>query len=75
MKQIDNKGISYWYAIISLTFIIIGAVIGILANMGIFEQTINSGNLPLFNTYVVGSIIAFILVIIGVLILVFGHRS
>jgi len=43
--------------------------------MGIFEQTISSEVLPLLNTYVVGSIVAFILVVIGILVLVFGHRS
>ncbi len=71
----DTKAISYLYAIIGLTSIITGVIIGILANMGLFEQTITPEVLPLFNTYVIGSIIAFILVLIGVLILVFGHRS
>ena len=71
----DTKGISYWYAIIGLIFIIAGVVIAIFANMGIFEQTIDSDVLPALNTYVVGSIVAFILVLIGVLVLVFGHRS
>lgn len=71
----DTKAISYFYAIIGLTSIITGVIIGILANMGLFEQTITSEVLPLFNTYIIGSIIAFILVLIGVLILVFGHRS
>ncbi len=71
----DTKGISYWYAIIGLIFIISGVVIGIFTNMGIFEQTIDSDVLPVLNTYVVGSIVAFILALIGVLVLVFGHRS
>ena len=73
--KMNSKGISYWFAVIGLAFIIIGAIVGILANMGTFEQTINSETLPLFNTYVVGSIIAVILVLIGVLVMVFGHRS
>ena len=71
----NTKAITYWYAIIGLIFIIVGATIGVLANMGIFEQTITSDVLPLLNTYVVGSIVAFILVLIGVLVLVFGSRS
>jgi len=71
----NTKGITYWYAIIGLAFIITGIAIGIFANMGIFEQTISSEVLPLLNTYVVGSIVAFILVVIGILVLVFGHRS
>ena len=73
--KMDTKAISYFYVIIGLAFIITGIIIGILANMGLFEQTITSKVLPLFNTYVIGSIVAFILVLIGVLVLVFGHRS
>ena len=71
----DTRAISYFYVIIGLTSIIVGVLIGILANMGLFEKTITSEVLPLFNTYVIGSIVASILVLIGVLILVFGHRN
>ena len=71
----NTKAISYVYLIIGLTFILAGIAIGILANMGIFEQTITSEVLPLFNTYVMGSILTFLLVLIGVLVLVFGHRN
>ena len=71
----NTKAITYWYAIIGLIFIIAGAAIGIIANMGIFEQTITSEALPLLNTSVAGSIIAFIFVLIGILVLVFGSRS
>ena len=71
----NTKAISYVYLIIGLTFILVGIAIGILANLGIFEQTITSEVLPLFNTYVMGSILTFLLVLIGVLVLVFGHRN
>ena len=71
----DTKGISYGYAIIGLIFIITGVIIGTLANTGTFEQAINSEALPALNTYVLGSIVAFILVLCGILLLVFGHRS
>ncbi|MBK5133463.1 hypothetical protein JJE00_03435 [Candidatus Bathyarchaeota archaeon] len=73
--MMNTKAISYFYVIIGLASIIAGIVIGILANIGLFEQTITSEVLPLFNTYVIGSIVAFILVLIGILVLVFGHRS
>ena len=44
--KMDTKAISYVYVIIGLVFIVAGVVIGLLANMGLFEQTISSDVLP-----------------------------
>ena len=75
LVEMNTKGVGYLYVIIGLAFIIVGIIVAILANMGIFEQTINSEILPVLNTYVVGSIAAVILVVIGILVLVFGSRG
>ena len=75
LVEMNTKGVGYLYVIVGLAFIIVGVLIGILANMGVFEQTISSDVLPMLNTYIVGSIVAFILVLIGILVLVFGSRS
>jgi hypothetical protein len=73
--ELNNKGLGYFYVIVGLAFIIIGVTIGILANTGTFEQVVNSETLLVFNAHIIILIVAFILVLIGVLVLGFGSRK
>ena len=70
----DNKGNSVSVLVIGLVFILAGFFVAVLTFTGAFEKS-GFAFLSGFSTYIFGLIIAFTLVAIGFLLLLFGLRS
>jgi|GEM_PF-2735645 len=74
MVNMDKRGNSLIILVAGILFIIVGAIVEILTISGVFEKALNLEILSAFNVYIFGTIIAIILVVIGVLLLFFGLR-
>jgi len=74
MVNMDKRGNSLIILVTGILFIIVGAIGEILTISGVFEKALNLEILSAFNVYIFGTIIAIILVVIGVLLLFFGLR-
>jgi hypothetical protein len=70
----DNKGNIVSILVIGLVFILAGFFVAVLTFMGTFEKS-GFAFLSGFSMYIFGLIIAFTLVAIGFLLLLFGLRS
>jgi|YelNatPaOPRAMG01_1025707.scaffolds.fasta_scaffold123001_1 hypothetical protein len=69
-----NKGNSLIVLVIGILLIIVGGIVEILTVSGVFEKALNFEIMSAFNLYIFGTIIAIVLVVIGVLLLFFGLR-
>ncbi|MEM3458988.1 MAG: hypothetical protein QXN36_00155 [Candidatus Bathyarchaeia archaeon] len=74
MVERDERGNSLIVVVVGILLIIFGAIVEILTISGVFEKALNLEILSAFNVYVVGTVIAIVLVVFGVLILIFGLR-
>lgn len=70
----DNKGNSVSVLVIGLVFILAGFFVAVLTFTGTFEKS-GFAFLSGFSMYIFGLIIAFTLVVIGFLLLLFGLRG
>lgn len=74
MVDRNKRGNSLIVVVVGILLIIFGAIVEILTISGVFEKTLNLEILSAFNTYILGTIIAIVLVVSGVLILILGLR-
>jgi F0F1-type ATP synthase membrane subunit c/vacuolar-type H+-ATPase subunit K len=71
----SNKGNGVLIFLFGIAFIIAGFVVGLVSFAVSRSQATNPDTTQMFSTYIVGTIIAIILVVIGFLIIIFGSRS
>jgi heme/copper-type cytochrome/quinol oxidase subunit 2 len=71
----NNRGNGLIVVVFGVLFIIAGIVVEILTASGALANAINSEILQAINVYFWGTIIAIVLVVIGILILFFGLKG